>query len=79
MDDRSLGGTQILDDGVFTRHQLPKTKDVILGYLQLATVVFQVCHGKTMAPLHDSQRIVGVMIQPIKIIARSRKYKFFLL
>jgi hypothetical protein len=47
--------------------------------LQLATVVFQVCHGKTMAPLQDSQRIVGVTIQPIKIIARGRKYMFFLL
>jgi hypothetical protein len=42
-------------------------------------VVFQVCHGKTMAPLQDSQRIVGITIQPIKIIARGHKYTFFLL
>jgi hypothetical protein len=47
--------------------------------LQLATVVFQVCHGKTMAPLQDSQRIVGVAIQPIKVIARGCKYTFFFL
>jgi hypothetical protein len=43
------------------------------------TVVIQIYHGKTMAPLHDSQRIAGITIQPIKIIARSRKYMFFLL
>jgi hypothetical protein len=35
-------------------HQLPKTKDLILGHLQLVTVMIQICHGKTMAPLQDS-------------------------
>jgi hypothetical protein len=45
--------------------------------LQLVTVIIQICHCKTMAPLQDSQRIVGVTIQPIKVIARSCKCTFF--
>jgi hypothetical protein len=58
---------------------LPKMKDLILGHLQLVTVIIQICHGKTMAPLQDSQRTIGVPIQPIKVIARSCKYTFFFL
>jgi hypothetical protein len=42
-------------------------------------VIIQICHGKMMAPLQDSQRIVGVAIQPIKVIARSCKGTFFFL
>jgi hypothetical protein len=42
-------------------------------------MIIQICHGETMAPLQDSQRIVGVTIQPIKVIARSCKYTFFFL
>jgi hypothetical protein len=32
-----------------------------------------------MAPLQDSQRIVGIAIQPIKVIVRSCKGTFFFL
>jgi hypothetical protein len=59
MDDRSLGGAQILDDGVFARHQLLETQDLILGYLQLVTVMIQIGHGKTVAPLQDGQRLLA--------------------
>jgi hypothetical protein len=40
------------------------------------TMMVQIFHGKVVAPLQDGQRIAGVMIQPIKIIARSRKCPF---
>jgi hypothetical protein len=55
---------------------LPKAKDFILGLLQLMTVIIQIRHGKMMAPFQDSQRIVGVTIQPIKVIARGCKGMF---
>jgi hypothetical protein len=42
-------------------------------------MIIQVCHGKAMAPLQDSQRIVGVAIQPIKVIVRSCKGTFLFL
>jgi hypothetical protein len=41
--------------------------------------MIQISHGKAVAPLQDGQRIAGVTIQPIRIIARSRKCPFLLL
>jgi hypothetical protein len=41
---------------------LPKANHIIQGLLQLITMIIQVLHGETMAPLQDSQRVAGVAI-----------------
>jgi hypothetical protein len=60
-------------------HQLPKANHIIQGLLQLITMIIQVFHGETMAPLQDGQRVAGVAVQLVKVVARSGKSTFFLL
>ena len=55
-------GTTWLINSLVQSFCMPNANEFILGLLQLVTMVIQVCHGKAMAPLQDSQRIAGVAI-----------------
>ena len=68
-----------LDELIRVRQLVSSKDSIIKGLLQLVTMIIQVGHGKAMAPFQDGQRIIGIAIQPIKVITRSCKGTFFFL
>jgi hypothetical protein len=41
---------------------LPKSQNLILGYLQLVTMMIQVRHGEAVAPLQYGQGVASITV-----------------
>jgi hypothetical protein len=47
--------------------------------LQLTALIVKLLHRKTVAPLQNGQRVTGISVQSVQVVARSSKDTFFFL